>query len=79
MVAWTSLLFLDEHCRMPPHQDVELVAGSYGTQRDAELARGVCTSTHSRPMCQTGSLERDFDPPDGTRPARGNKTGFSGE
>ena len=40
VVAWTSLLFLDEHCRMPPHQDVELVAGSYGTQRDAELAGG---------------------------------------
>ena len=25
---------------MPPHQDVELVAGSYGTQRDAELVGG---------------------------------------
>ena len=23
---------------MPPHQDVELVAGSYGTQRDAAAA-----------------------------------------
>ena len=26
---------------MPPHQDVELVTGSYGTRCDAELARGV--------------------------------------
>ena len=26
---------------MPSHRDVELVAGSYGTKRNAELARGV--------------------------------------
>ena len=56
---------------MPPHQDVELVAGSYGTQRDAELAGGVYTSTRHRPMCRAVSLVRNFDPPDGTRPARG--------
>ena len=27
---------------MPPHQDVELVAGSYGTQRDAAAAAAAC-------------------------------------
>ena len=27
--------------RAAPHQDVELVTGSYGTRCDAELARGV--------------------------------------
>ena len=26
---------------MPPHQDVGLVTGSYGTRCNAELARGV--------------------------------------
>ena len=51
MVARTSLLFLDEHWRMPSHQDVELVAGSYGTQRDAELVGGGFTLQPVTGLC----------------------------
>ena len=45
MVAWTSLLLLEKGCppygHDGPHQEVELVTGSYGTRCNAELARGV--------------------------------------
>ena len=40
---------------MPPHQDVELVTGSYGTRCDAELARGVL-HFHPWPAYVSGQL-----------------------
>ena len=69
MVARTSLLFLDEHWRMPPHQDVELVAGSYGTQRDAELAGGGLHFDPS-PAYVSGGESRKKLQPAGRHPTR---------
>ena len=74
MVARTSLLFLDEHWRMPSHQDVELVAGSYGTQRDAELAGGGLHFDPS-PAYVSGGESRKKLRPAGRHPTRTRAAG----
>ena len=46
---------------MPPHQDVELVTGSYGTRCNAEPARGVL-DFDPWPAYVSGGESWDFDP-----------------